>query len=126
MDSEYIYSDITDKIIGSAIEVHKTLGPGLLESIYESALCIELNERGLAYQQQYPIDVSYKGKDVGTFKVDLIVEELIVVELKSTAKHDPIFEAQILSYMKLGNYNVGLLINFNNIKLIDGIKRFVF
>jgi len=102
---------ITNKIIGCAIEVHKTLGPGLLESIYEAALCIEFENIGLKYDQQKVLPVNYKNHKIGDFKVDILVEDAVVVELKSVERHDPIFEAQILSYMKLGSYKLGLLIN---------------
>ncbi|MBX7152018.1 GxxExxY protein [bacterium] len=104
---------ITEKIIGCGINVHKTLGPGLLESIYESALCIELEESRLTFERQKSIPVVYKNKSIGEFRADLIVENQIVVELKSVERMDPVFHAQILSYMKLGNYRIGLLINFN-------------
>ena len=116
---------ITEKIIGCAIEVHKRLGPGLLESIYEKALCIELRLTGLKFEQQKSLQVLYKNESIGEFKIDILVENKIVLELKSVERHDPLFEAQILSYMKLGNYSLGLLINFNSKLLKDGIKRFI-
>ena len=116
---------ITEKIIGCAIEVHKRLGPGLLESIYEKALCIELRLAGLKFKQQKSLPVLYKNESIGKFKIDILVENKIVLELKSVERHDPLFEAQILSYMKLGNYPLGLLINFNSKLLKDGIKRFI-
>ncbi len=101
---------ITEKIIGCAIEMHKRLGPGLLESVYEKALCIELRIAGLKFEQQKSLPVLYKNESIGNFKIDVLVENKIVLELKSVERHDPIFEAQILSYMKLGNYPLGLLI----------------
>ena len=107
------------------MEVHKTLGPGLLESVYEKALCIELKNGGLKFEPQKSLPLSYKGVDVGEFKIDVLVEDKIVLELKSVERHDPVFEAQILSYMKLGNYPLGLLINFNSKLLKNGIKRFI-
>ncbi|MFQ6678770.1 MAG: GxxExxY protein [Fidelibacterota bacterium] len=116
---------ITEKIIGCAIEVHKKLGPGLLESVYEKALCIELRIAGLKFERQKSLPVLYKNESIGEFKIDILVENKIVLELKSVERHDPIFEAQILSYMKLGNYPLGLLINFNSKLLKDGIKRFI-
>ena len=116
---------ITEKIIGCAINVHKELGPGLLESIYESALCIESKEAGLKFARQKVIPVNYKGNSIGEFRIDLVVNNFVVVELKSVERHDPVFEAQILSYMKLGNYKIGLLINFNSKLLKNGIKRFI-
>ena len=116
---------ITEKIIGSGIEVHKELGPGLLESIYEAALCIELKSHKIKYEQQKTLTVKYKGHKIGEFRIDILVENLVVVELKSVERFDPVFEAQILSYMKLGNYKIGLLMNFNSKLLKDGIKRFI-
>ncbi len=116
---------ITEQIIGCAIEVHRQLGPGLLESIYESALCVELEHLGLKYERQKALSVNYKGHPIGEFKIDLLVENTIVVELKSVERFDPVFEAQLLSYMKLGRYKLGLLINFNSALLKDGIKRLI-
>lgn len=117
--------ELTDKIIGCAIEVHRVLGPGLLESIYEAALCIELRRKGLKYERQKVLPVLYKGENIGQYRIDLVVEDKVVLELKSVERHDLVFEAQILSYMKLGSYSVGLLINFNSSLLKRGIKRFV-
>lgn len=116
---------LSEKIIGCAIEVHKNLGPGLLESVYEKALAIELEIEGLKFEQQKSLSISYKGKSIGDFKVDILVEENIVLELKSVERHDPVFEEQLLSYLKLGNYKLGLLINFNNKLLKEGIKRLI-
>jgi GxxExxY protein len=118
-------NQITEKIIGCAIEIHRELGPGLLESIYESALCIELDSIGLTYERQKSLPVIYKNKPIGNFRVDLIVDGSGVLELKSVERYDPIFEAQLLSYMKPGKYRLGLLINFNSRLLKDGIKRFI-
>jgi len=114
---------ITEKIIGCAINVHKQLGPGLLESIYESALNIELNKSGLELERQKRVDVRYDGIIIGEHRLDLLVENKVVVELKSVERFDPIFQAQLLSYLKLGGYPVGLLINFNSRMLKNGIKR---
>ena len=114
---------ITEKIIGCAISVHKQLGPGLLESIYESALNIELNKSGLELERQKCIDVRYDGIIIGEHRLDLLVENKVVVELKSVERFDPVFQAQLLSYLKLGGYPVGLLINFNSRLLKNGIKR---
>ena len=116
---------ITEKIIGCAIEVHRNLGPGLLESVYEKALAIELNSSGLKYVRQKKMPIKYKNKSIGEFKIDILVENKIVLELKSVERHDPVFEAQLLSYMKLGNYKLGLLINFNKKLLKEGIKRII-
>jgi GxxExxY protein len=116
---------ISEKIIGCAIEVHKTLGSGLLEGLYESALCIEMNLNRISFERQKCLSVYYKEQLIGDFRIDLLVENQIVVELKSVERHDPIFETQLLSYMKLGRYKLGLLINFNSKLLKDGIKRFI-
>lgn len=116
---------ITEGIIGCAINVHRQLGPGLLESIYEKAMCIEMNDFNIGFESQKQLPVFYKDKNIGLFRMDLVVENLIVVEIKSTERMDPIYDAQILSYMKLGKYKYGLLINFNNSLLKYGIKRFI-
>ena len=115
----------TEKIIGCGIEVHRELGAGLLESIYKSALCIELKNHGLKFERQKALTVKYKGNNIGEFRIDLLVENSVVVELKSVERFDPVFEAQLLSYMKLGNYRIGLLMNFNSKLLKDGIKRYI-
>ena len=125
MKTEKELNQITEKIIGCAIEIHRELGPGLLESIYESALCIEVDSIGLAYERQKSLSVIYKNKSLGNFRVDLVVDGSVALELKSVERYDPIFEAQLLSYMKLGKYRLGLLINFNSRLLKDGINRFI-
>ncbi len=118
-------NQITEKIIGCGIEVHRELGAGLLESIYETALCVELEDHGLKYERQKALSVEYKGHKIGEFRIDLLVENSIVVELKSVERFEPVFEAQILSYMKLGKYKLGILMNFNSRLLRDGIKRYI-
>ncbi|HET90961.1 MAG TPA: GxxExxY protein [Chloroflexi bacterium] len=115
---------LTKRIIGCAIEVHRHLGPGLLESIYESALCIELKLAGLAYERQKPVPVTYKGHALGDHRLDVLVEDTVILELKSVERFDPVFEAQILSYLKMTGKPIGLLINFNTRLLKDGIKRY--
>jgi len=115
---------LTEKIIGCAIEVHRVLGPGLLESVYEEALCVELSDPGLKFQRQVNIPAVYKGRQVGLYRIDLIVEESVIVELKSVDRHDPVFEAQILTYLRVTGKKVGLLINFNSKLLRSGVKRF--
>ena len=115
--------ELTGQIIGCAIEVHRRLGPGLLESVYEKALCIELSRIGLKFECQKSIPISYRDESIGNFRIDLVVEEIVVLELKSVDRFDPVFEAQLLSYMKLGNYKVGLLINFNKTLLKEGVMR---
>ncbi len=120
------HSELTDKIIGCAIEVHKTLGPGLLESTYEQCLVRELSLAGISLLQQVPLPVEYKGiqLDCG-YRIDLLVDEKVLVELKSVTQLLPIHEAQILTYLKLSKIPVGLLINFNVERLTKGLKRFV-
>jgi len=116
---------VTERTIGCAIEVHKELGPGLLERIYEEALAIELEECGISFAQQVPISMKYKGKPLGEYVIDMIVEDIVVVELKSVERFDPVFEAQLLTYLRVTGKKVGLLINFNTRLLKDGVKRFI-
>lgn len=120
-------NQITEKIIGCAIEVHKSLGPGLLESAYEECLVFELNKKGLKVDRQLAVPVVYKDikLDCG-YRLDILVENTVVVELKVVDAINPVHEAQILTYMKFANKNIGLLINFNVVALKNGIKRFVF
>jgi GxxExxY protein len=117
---------ITGEIIGAAIEVHKVLGPGLLESAYEECLCHELGLRGVAFERQVPLPLEYKGitLDCG-YRLDLIVEDHVIVELKSVNKIDPIHEAQLLTYLRLKRERLGLIINFNAAVLKDGVRRIV-
>jgi len=116
---------ISYKIIGAAIEVHRMLGAGLLESVYEDALCIELDLQSISYERQETIDLEYKGKRIGNLVADLIVENSVVVELKSVQALERIHTAQVLTYLKLTNLRTGLLINFNVTVLKDGIRRVV-
>jgi GxxExxY protein len=116
--------DLTHRIIGAAIEVHKQLGPGLLESTYERCLRFELQGRGIVCRTQVELPVVYRGikLDCG-YRVDVLVEERVVVELKAVEKLTPIDEAQLLTYLRLGGFETGLLINFNVLPLRDGIVR---
>jgi GxxExxY protein len=118
--------EITHEIIGAAIEVHKLLGPGLLESAYEACLCHEFAIRKINFQKQKPVPLVYKEIkfDCG-FRLDLLVEKQVVVELKSVDALAPIHEAIILTYLRLSGHKVGLLINFNVSVLKDGIRRFI-
>jgi GxxExxY protein len=117
----------TEAIIGAAIEVHRHLGPGLLESAYEECLCQELMLRNIPFKRQFPLPVSYKGKDLDCgYRIDLLVNDEVVVELKAVENLLPIHEAQTLTYMKLGGWHVGLLLNFNVPILKSGIKRLVY
>lgn len=118
--------DIAKSIVNCAFLVHKTLGPGLLESYYEEALCYELEQRGLEYESQKPVPVPYKDIFLnGQFRLDLIVENQIIIELKCVEKLNDMHTAQILTYMKLANARLGFLINFNTALIKNGIKRFV-
>lgn len=119
-------NQITEKIIGAVIEVHRELGPGLLESAYETCLGFEMTERGLNIERQKPLPVDYKGNrlDAG-YRLDLLVENQVIVEIKSVDHLDPIHQAQILSYLKLFGCKVGLLINFIVQVLKNGIKRVI-
>ena len=115
--------ELTEKIIGSALEVHRELGPGLLESIYEQALCYEFELQKINYKRQEPADVIYKGKVIKGQKIELLIEDEVVVEVKSLSKMPEIALAQTLSYLKATNLKRGLIINFGEKRLIDGIKR---
>jgi GxxExxY protein len=114
---------VTERVIGAAIEVHRALGPGLLEGLYETALCIELDERGIKYARQVKVPAHYKGRPLGDYTVDLVVEDLVVVEVKSVAHVLPVFEAKLISYQRLTAKRVGLIINFNTQLLKQGIVR---
>ena len=116
---------LTRRTIACAIEVHKKLGPGLLEKLYKEAMMIELELNGLKVQKNVQTPVEYKGKPIGDYYIDLLVEDSVILELKSGERHDPVFESQILSYMRLTGKKVSLLINFNSKMVKDGIKRFV-
>ena len=124
--SESAENVLTDRIIGAAIEVHRHLGPGFLESVYEQCLCYELTQLGLRFQTQVHLPIHYKGlKLEGALKMDMVVEEAIVVEIKATEGLSPIHSAQLLTYLKSANKRVGLLINFNVPILKNGLKRIV-
>ncbi len=114
---------LTRDIIGAAIEVHKNLGSGLLESIYEEALCYEFELRGIKYQRQVSVDVVYKGKIIKGQRIDIIVEGEVILELKSLSRMHEVVMAQILSYLKATGLKRGLIINFGEKRLVDGIKR---
>jgi GxxExxY protein len=116
---------LTERIIGCAVEVHRQLGPGLLESAYERAMCVEMDDAGLRYACEVVVPVVYKGRDVGDYRVDLIVEDTVVVEIKSVERLDKVFDAQLLTYLRVTGKHVGLLINFNSRLVTDSIKRFV-
>jgi GxxExxY protein len=116
---------ITERIIKCAIAVHRELGPGLLEGVYEEALDIECNLEGLQVVRQFKVPVLYRGKTIGEYKPDMLINDLVIVEIKSVERFDPVFEAQVLTYLKITGKRVGLLINFNSRLVKDGIKRFI-
>ena len=121
---DFPHQQLTEAIIGAAIEVHNALGPGLLESAYEACLSHELTLRGLPHRRQVELPVVYKGQHVECgYRLDFVVENAVAVELKSVDKVIPIHEAQLFSYLKLSGFKVGLLINFNVRLLKDGITR---
>ena len=117
---------ITSTILDAAIFVHRELGPGLLESVYQECLYLELTERGLKAEQFVSIPIQYRGEFLGKhFTIDILVEDSIVLELKAVEKILPVHEAQLISYLKIADKQIGLLINFNEKLLKDGFKRFV-
>jgi GxxExxY protein len=113
-------------VIDAAMTVHKALGPGLLEPVYEACLCHELSKRGIPFRSQVSLPVVYDGIRLAAgLRLDLIVAEAVIIELKAVERHNPLFEAQLLTYLKLTDHRLGLLINFNVPLLKDGIKRMV-
>jgi len=116
-------TDITEHIIGCAIEVHRHLGPGLLESVYESALCLELESAGLQFARQVGIPVFYKGELIAEHRPDLIVADEVVVEVKSVERFNTVFLAQMLTYLRITGLHVGLILNFNRSAMKDGVRR---
>lgn len=121
------FDDLSNRVLGCAIEVHRQLGPGLLESTYEQCLAYELNQTGILFKIQQPLPVAYKEIKLECgYRVDLFVDDRLIIELKSVEQLLKIHEAQLLTYMKLANVRIGLLINFNVHMLKKGIKRFVF
>ena len=127
---KYIPSDmpenaVTERIIKCAIAVHRELGPGLLEAVYEEALDIECKIEGLQVTRQFKVPVLYRCKTIGEYQPDMLVNDLVIAEIKSVERFDPVFEAQVLTYLKITGKRVGLLINFNSRLVKDGIKRFI-
>ncbi len=113
------------QVIGCVIEVHREIGPGYLESVYENALAVELEQQGIPFERQFPIDVQYKGVNVGQGRIDLLVDKSLVVELKAIEQFAPVHQAQVISYLKATKLELGLLINFNAEVLKDGIRRVI-
>lgn len=119
-------NSITEKIIGCAISVHRVIGPGLLESAYEECLCYELDQAKIEFKRQVPLPVVYKNVKLECgYRMDLVVEDLVIVEIKAVERIIPVHEAQLLSYLKLYNKKIGLLLNFHVPVLKSGIKRIV-
>ena len=118
--------NLTEKVIGAAIEVHRRLGPGLLESAYEACLCRELELRGLSFERQKPLPLEYKGigLDCG-YRIDIVVENKVILELKCVNAITPVHEAQLMTYLRLSGLKVGLILNFYVPVIKDGIKRLV-
>jgi GxxExxY protein len=117
-------TSLSELVIGACIEVHRELGPGLLESIYEAALCEELDRRGLAFERQKSFGLAYKGKDLDQgYRVDLIVDSSLLVEIKAVESLLPVHAAQVVSYLRLTGLDAGLLVNFNQLLLRDGLRR---
>ena len=118
--------DLTERVIGLAIEVHRRLGPGLLESAYESCLGLELEQAGIAFERQVAVPIAYRDIRLDTgYRADIVVARALVIEIKSVEAVTRVHEAQILTYLRLGGYRVGLLMNFNSLRLKDGLRRFV-
>ncbi len=115
--------DLTYSIIGAAMSVHSELGPGLFEGVYENALCVEFKKRDINYQRQRRYQIQYAGEDVGDMIADLVVEDKVIVELKSVQELLPVHEAQIIAYLRAAKMKTGLLINFNVRSLKSGIRR---
>ncbi len=116
---------VTDTILRCAIEVHRVLGPGLLEAVYQEALALELDAARCCYTRELLIPASYKGRPIGQYRIDLVVEDLVVVEIKSVDVLPPVCTAQVLTYLRATGKRVGLLINFNSCLLKDGVRRVV-
>ena len=119
-------NDISYKIRGAIFEVYNNLGPGLLESVYEEALAFELKERGLKVERQQPVPIKYKGKELKTdLRLDLLVDDQVIIELKSVEDMKPVFGKQLLTYLRLTNKHLGILVNFNTDDIQHSIKRVI-
>jgi GxxExxY protein len=116
---------ITSRIIGCAIEVHRVLRCGLFETVYRSALAIEFDVAGLSYAREVSVAAVYKGQLLGSYRIDFVVEDLVIVEVKSVERMNPVFETQVITYLGLTGKRVGLLINFNSRLLKDGVQRII-
>ena len=119
----YEHDALTERIIGCAIAVHRALGPGLLEATYEEAFCIELAEQGLRFSRQAGVPITYRGRPIGEYRPDVVIEEAVVVEIKSVERLIGLRQAQLLAYMQILKLQVGLLLNFNGETLRSGVRR---
>ena len=119
----YVNDPLTERIISCAIAVHRTLGPGLLEATYEEAFCIELGEEGLRFTRQVSVPITYRGRLIGEYRPDIIVEDTVVAEIKSVERLIGLHQAQLLAYMRVLGLRVGLLLNFNGEVMRSGIRR---
>jgi len=119
----YSHDPLTERIIGCAIAVHRALGPGLVETTYEEALCIEMADEGLKFSRQVGVPITYRGRLIGEYRPDLVVEEIVVVEIKSVERLIGLHQAQLLAYMRILELPVGLLLNFNGETLRSGVRR---
>jgi GxxExxY protein len=118
--------ELSERVIGLAIDVHRQLGPGLLESVYEECLCFELRHAGMAYGRQVPLALVYKTIRLECgYRMDVVVERQLIIEIKAVEQLLPIHEAQMLTYLRLSGHRVALLMNFNNVALKNGLRRFV-
>ena len=118
-------NNLTEKIIGLAIDIHRVLGPGLLERTYGAAFHIEFDEAGIRYQSQVHVPAVYKEHLIGEYRIDFIVENLVIVEVKSVERMTPVFDAQMLTYLRVTGKHMGLLINFNSRLVTEGVRRLV-
>jgi GxxExxY protein len=121
-----VRGELTEQIIGLAIKLHRRLGPGLLESVYEECLCFELHQTGIDFERQIAVPVVYEGVllEAG-FRADIVVAHELIIEIKSVDRLLPIHEAQVLTYLRMSGYRIGLLLNFKVLRLKDGIRRFI-
>jgi GxxExxY protein len=125
MDNDWPHAALTERIIGYAIEAHRNLGPGLLESVCEAALCIELEDAGVPFKRQLGVPLYYKGRLISEHRPDLVVDDAVVVEVKCVARIDPIHVAQMITYLSVTHLRVGLILNFNSVVLKQGIRRVI-
>jgi GxxExxY protein len=125
MSSGLVHGEnLTGRIIGLAMRVHRHLGPGLLESVYHQCLCYELSQAGISFQQQVRLPIRYGDIEIESgYRADIIVQDEVILEIKSVEQISPLHEAQLLTYLRIGSFKVGLLINFNMVSLTDGIRR---